>query len=78
MKIILDESVTRVGHLNRLDGSPEQWIINLRVSKMGGLIRSLEVAEAARKRTIPIIVGAQVGETSLLTRAGVNSSPECS
>ena len=31
----------------------------------------LEVVEAARSRGIPIVVGAQVGETSLLTRAAL-------
>ena len=69
--IILDESVTMVSHLNLLDGSPERWIINLRVSKMGGLIRSLDIVETARERRISLVVGAQVGETSLLTRAAL-------
>jgi L-alanine-DL-glutamate epimerase-like enolase superfamily enzyme len=35
------------------------------------LIRSLRVVEAARAREIGVIVGAQVGETSLLTRAAL-------
>jgi L-Ala-D/L-Glu epimerase / N-acetyl-D-glutamate racemase len=43
----------------------------VRVSKMGGINRALEVVEAARARGIGVIVGAQVGETSLLTRAGL-------
>lgn len=38
---------------------------------MGGLLRSLAVAGAARRRGLRLIVGAQVGETSLLTRAGL-------
>jgi L-alanine-DL-glutamate epimerase-like enolase superfamily enzyme len=46
-------------------------VLNLRVSKMGGLLRSLEVARAARRLAIPIVVGAQVGETSFLTRASL-------
>ena len=45
--------------------------IRVRVSKMGGLLRSLGVVSAARARGIPIIVGAQVGETSVLTRAAL-------
>ena len=48
-----------------------KWIVNIRVSKMGGLIRSLEVLEAARNRGTHVVVGAQVGETSLLTRAAL-------
>jgi len=38
---------------------------------MGGLLRSVDVVAAARQRGIGVIVGAQVGETSLLTRAGL-------
>ncbi len=69
--IILDESLLRREQLDALPGPPELWIVNLRVSKMGGLLRSLELLETARARGIRVIVGAQVGETSLLTRAGL-------
>ncbi len=69
-KIILDESLARPEQLDLLDdGAP--WIANLRVSKMGGILRSLTLAAKARERGIAIIVGAQVGETSLLTRAAL-------
>lgn len=69
-RIILDESLTRVEQLERLDDA-DRWIVNVRVSKMGGIIRSLHLARAADDRGIGVIVGAQVGETSLLTRAGL-------
>lgn len=68
--VILDESLTRVAQLDELrEGSC--WMANVRVSKMGGLQRSLAVARAARSRGIPVIVGAHVGETSVLTRAAL-------
>jgi L-alanine-DL-glutamate epimerase-like enolase superfamily enzyme len=70
-KIILDESVTGSGELDRLPGAPARWIVNLRVSKMGGVLRSLQVAAALRRRGIGLIVGAHVGETSVLTRAAL-------
>ena len=70
VRIILDESLLRGEQLDVLV-EPDRWIVNLRVSKMGGLIRSLEVAEAAARRGVGIIVGAQVGETSILTRAAL-------
>ena len=38
---------------------------------MGGILRSLAIAEEAKARGIPIIIGAQVGETSILTRAAL-------
>ena len=68
--VILDESATRVEQLENLPRDP-RWIINLRVSKMGGLVRSLEFAGRAADIGVDIIVGSQVGETSLLTRAAL-------
>src|SRR5690606_38694816 len=43
-----------------------------RFSKMGGLLRSLAIAEECRKHSIKFIIGAQVGETSILTRAAIS------
>ncbi len=71
LRMILDESVCSRDDVTALEQDPERWIINLRVSKMGGLLRSLELACRAHGRKIDLIVGAQVGETSLLTRAGM-------
>ncbi|MBL8475526.1 MAG: hypothetical protein JNK71_05565 [Methyloversatilis sp.] len=70
-RIILDESLLRIDQLDRLADAPARWIVNVRVSKMGGLIRSLALVEAARSRGVSLIVGAHVGETSLLTRAAL-------
>lgn len=70
-RMILDESLTRESQVAQLPGTPEQWIVNLRVSKMGGLLRSLDLAATCRARGLNVIVGAQVGETSLLTRAAL-------
>ena len=69
--IILDESFLRLNHFQELIGDPGTWVINIRISKMGGVLRSLAVADAARTNNIPIIIGAQVGETSILTRAAL-------
>lgn len=69
--IILDESFLKAKQFDQIAKAPETWIINIRISKMGGILRSLEIAEQAKKCLIPIIVGAQVGETSILTRAAL-------
>ncbi len=69
VRIVLDESCTSVADLHYLKG--EGWICNLRVSKMGGIIRSTAFANAAKQRKIDVVVGAHVGETSLLTRASL-------
>lgn len=70
-KIILDESFLRRQQFGALHGQPERWIINVRVSKMGGILRCLEILRQARAAGIKVVVGAHVGETSLLTRAGL-------
>lgn len=69
--IILDESLLRAEQLSLFAASPASWIANLRVSKMGGLIRSLDVLDRIRKAGLRVIIGAHVGETSLLTRAAL-------
>lgn len=69
--IILDESLCRVGDLQLFDGLPGTWIGNIRISKMGGILRSLKMVDELRRRRWQIIVGAQVGESSILTRAAL-------
>jgi L-Ala-D/L-Glu epimerase / N-acetyl-D-glutamate racemase len=69
--IILDESLIRTEQLASLPAPLMRWIINVRVSKMGGLLRSLAVVDGACHWGVRLIVGAQVGETSLLTRAAL-------
>ncbi len=68
LSIICDESLLTV---NDVMAMPRGFAPNLRVSKLGGLIRSLQVLEAAVAQGRNVIVGAQVGETSILARAGV-------
>jgi L-alanine-DL-glutamate epimerase-like enolase superfamily enzyme len=70
MTVILDESVTRQEDLSDLESSAT-YILNARVSKHGGLLRTLAIIRAARDRGIKVVVGAQVGETSILARAGI-------
>ncbi|MCQ3814725.1 MAG: hypothetical protein KTU85_09980 [Acidimicrobiia bacterium] len=70
-RIVVDESLLRAEHLDALSGDPANWIANVRVSKMGGVIRSLEVARKAVDLGVGVIVGCQVGETSILSRAAL-------
>lgn len=77
-KIILDESFLRIQQFNHLQAAPQHWLINLRISKMGGLLRSLAIIESARALGIGLIIGAQVGETSLLTRCGLTAAQAAS
>ncbi|MGB5131985.1 MAG: enolase C-terminal domain-like protein [Steroidobacteraceae bacterium] len=69
--IILDESLLRLDQLNWLNDTFDRWIVNLRVSKMGGLLRSLELVSELRRLGWRAVCGAHVGETSLLARASL-------
>lgn len=70
-RIVLDESMARPGQLPGLPGDAARWLVNLRVSKMGGILRSLDFLRRARAQGLRVIAGAHVGETSLLTRAAL-------
>ncbi len=69
--IVLDESLLRADQLTQFADAPSRWIVNLRISKMGGLLRSLTLLATLRNAGLRVIVGAHVGETSLLTRAAL-------
>lgn len=71
VKVVLDESFLFYDQIKCLKNTPSGWIVNVRVSKMGGLLRSLEIIDELVKTGIQITIGAQVGETSLLTRAAL-------
>ena len=70
-KLILDESLLVFEQIECLKQSPINWIVNARNSKYGGIIRSLRIIEELVNHDIDIIVGAHVGESSLLTRASL-------
>jgi len=70
LALVLDESATHTRDLDALVPGP-RYVVNVRVSKLGGLKRTLAMIEAARTRSYGVIVGAQVGETSILARAGI-------
>lgn len=74
LKIILDESLLNCHDLDALlalDPDPGAFVVNLRVSKLGGLLRSLDLAQRLRTLGFGLIIGAQVGETSCLARAAL-------
>jgi L-alanine-DL-glutamate epimerase-like enolase superfamily enzyme len=73
-KIILDESMLRAEQLRVLAADAKRWILNVRVSKMGGLVRTLELLGEAKRHGIRVIVGAHVGESSVLTRAALTAA----
>lgn len=67
-KTILDESFSSIRDIRSYLAEPD-WLPNIRVSKCGGIIRSLSILKELQE--VPFILGCQVGETSLLTRAAL-------
>ena len=70
-RIILDESLTCAQDMRDIKDAPNPFVLNLRISKLGGLIRSIALLELARSLGLQVIIGAHVGETSVLSRAGI-------
>ena len=71
MQIILDESLCSRETLALLPNDSDCWIANVRVSKCGGLLRSIELVRELINRNVKVIIGAHVGESSILTRAAI-------
>lgn len=68
--VIADESLVTLRDAQRLIESHACDMFNVRVSKCGGLLASKAIAELGLDAGMKIVVGAQVGETSLLSAAG--------
>jgi L-alanine-DL-glutamate epimerase-like enolase superfamily enzyme len=69
--VILDESATQVSDLPIVTSYYGSFILNIKVSKVGGVLRAIDMVNKAKELRMPIIVGAHVGETSILTRAAM-------
>jgi L-Ala-D/L-Glu epimerase len=68
--IIVDESLVSLDHARRLVEMRACDAFNLRVSKNGGLLTSRRIGQIALDAGLTCVVGAQVGESGLLSAAG--------
>ena len=68
--VMLDESLCCVEDAQRAING--QWcdLFNIRLSKCGGIVRSLRLASMARQNGLGYQLGCQVGETGILSAAG--------
>ena len=69
--IILDESLCDLDDLSKFAELPGSYIANIKISRVGGIISALELIDQCKKLNWPIIIGAHVGETSILTRVAL-------
>ena len=68
--IIVDESLCSVADARRLIDAGACNAFNIRVSKCGGLRNSARIARMAEHAGLACVVGAQVGESGILSAAG--------
>jgi muconate cycloisomerase len=68
--IIVDESLRTVAEAQTLVDAKACDAFNIRVSKCGGLRASLRIAQIAADAGLAVVVGAQVGESGILSAAG--------
>lgn len=71
LPVILDESLSAFDDLSTYKNLPGKFIANIKISRVGGLIRALKLIDEIKKLGWPVIIGCHVGETSLLTRAAL-------
>ena len=71
LPVVLDESFCTMDDLFLYKNITGKFIANIKVSKVGGLIRALKMVRVLKKMRWSIIIGCHVGETSLLTRAAL-------
>jgi L-alanine-DL-glutamate epimerase-like enolase superfamily enzyme len=70
MPIIVDESMCSLSDAKDLIQKKACDILNIKISKCGGLLRSRRIAEFAQLHNILCQMGAHVGETEILRAAG--------
>lgn len=69
LPVILDESLCTLNDLSLFKNQPGNFIANIKISRVGGILRAIRLISEIKKMNWPIIIGSHVGETSLLTRA---------
>jgi len=72
-----DESLVTLDDAQRLIELGVADAFNIRISKCGGLIPSLRMAALARRHNVGIQLGCMVGETSILSAAGLRFLEVC-
>jgi L-alanine-DL-glutamate epimerase-like enolase superfamily enzyme len=75
--LIADESLLTIEDADELIKTHAVRVLNIRLAKNGGLLPALEIAQRALAGGLDVQLGCLVGETSLLTAAGVAFLEAC-
>ena len=77
LPLIHDESLISLEDARQLVDLGVADVFNIRISKCGGLLPSLRLAAFARRSDVRIQLGCMVGETSILSSAGIRFLQVC-
>lgn len=77
MDVVADESLCSAADAERLVREKGCDVFNIRISKCGGLINSMRIARMAFDAGLRCQLGAQVGETGILSAAGRHFASGC-
>jgi len=69
-EIVVDESLCTMADAKNLIEQKACGAFNIRISKVGGLLLARSMAQLARDSGLAVHMGAQVGESAILTAAG--------
>ncbi|MFW6062489.1 MAG: mandelate racemase/muconate lactonizing enzyme family protein [Planctomycetota bacterium] len=69
LPLIADESLCTEADAQALLAEPQRVWWNIRISKCGGLLRSLQLCRSAADAGVPFVVGCMVGESGILSLA---------
>ena len=70
VELMADESACSIDDLYNLKNISSYQMINIRLSKCGGLRRSMQMIEYLRNKKVKFQIGCQLGESGLLSSAG--------
>lgn len=70
--VMVDESLCTLSDAEKFIDSGACDMLNIKISKCGGLLKSKEIADFALSRGVRFQLGTHVGETDILNRAGQN------
>lgn len=68
--LMADESACSLTDVEKIIDVGAYHAVNVRLSKLGGLISSLKIVDRLRKERMPFQIGCQLGESGLLSAAG--------
>lgn len=68
-RVMVDEALIHLADAERIAALGAADVFNVRLGKLGGMVRSRRIVEVARAHGIDVHLGTMVGETGILTRA---------